>query len=599
MSRRRGKPKTREEDPATKAFREGSQMVCEHPLFFPLYDLADLGRWEGSLCPPDAWAVVGEDGTIHVHPTRRAAPREWAYVLAHCLLHLGFGHFDPHGDPRAWNAACDVFIARFLAGLKFGAQPDDYVCPVDLTASSEEKLYQAILERGVWKSYVSDMVQFPWPTSKWKREIRWSERLTDGLGEAVASAVRVAAGVEETLGAGRATTKTPLRQAIQWLISSYPLIGSLASAFEFIEDASICQRESISIAAIDDEIREVYFSPGASLNEEEYRFVVAHELLHAGLRHSSRRHGRDAYLWNIAADYVINDWLLEMGVGKPPAQGGMIDPKVRGMSAESVYDLIVTDIRRYRKLATLRGQGQGDILGRRSPGWWSTGEGLDLDGFYRQTLAQGLLYHEEQGRGFLPAGLIEEIKALALPPIPWDVELARWFDERFPPVEKVRSYARLSRRQSSTPEIPRPSYVVPQEAADGRTFGVVLDTSGSMWRNTLAKALGSIASYAIARDVAMARVVFCDAAAYDQGYMAVEDIAGRVKVRGRGGTVLQPAIDLLERAEDFPAKGPLLIITDGQCDDLTVRRDHAYLLPEGYDLPFVPRGKVFRIPAGE
>jgi predicted metal-dependent peptidase len=68
-----------------------------------------------------------------------------------------------------------------------------------------------------------------------------------------------------------------------------------------------------------------------------------------------------------------------------------------------------------------------------------------------------------------------------------------------------------------------------------------------------------------------------------------------VQVRGRGGTVLQPGVDLLEKAKDFPEDGPLLIITDGYCDSLRVRREHAFLLPEGRSLPFPPRGPVFRI----
>jgi predicted metal-dependent peptidase len=195
----------------------------------------------------------------------------------------------------------------------------------------------------------------------------------------------------------------------------------------------------------------------------------------------------------------------------------------------------------------------------------------------------------------LPAGLIEEIRALSQPPIPWDVELAEWFDEHFPPLQQRRSYARASRRQSSTPDIPRPRWVPREDAQDGRTYGVVLDTSGSMDRTLLAKALGTIASYSISRDVPAVRVVFCDAATYDQGYMPPEDIAGRVKIRGRGGTVLQPGIDLLEESEDFPKKGPVLIITDGQCDKLRIRREHAFLVPEGRHLPFVPVGKVFRI----
>jgi predicted metal-dependent peptidase len=210
-------------------------------------------------------------------------------------------------------------------------------------------------------------------------------------------------------------------------------------------------------------------------------------------------------------------------------------------------------------------------------------------------MGQGLAYHESDGRGFLPAGLVEEIRALSQPPIPWDVELAEWFDDHFAPLEKLRTYARPSRRQSSTPDIPRPRYFPAFGAEDGRTFGVVLDTSGSMDRATLGKALGAIASYSISRDVPMVRVVFCDAATYDQGYMSPEDIAGHVKIKGRGRTVLQPGINLLEKAEDFPKTGPILVITDGFCDRLRIKRDHGILLPEGNTLPFVPRGKVFRI----
>ncbi|OFX24845.1 MAG: hypothetical protein A2V77_17520 [Anaeromyxobacter sp. RBG_16_69_14] len=58
---------------------------------------------------------------------------------------------------------------------------------------------------------------------------------------------------------------------------------------------------------------------------------------------------------------------------------------------------------------------------------------------------------------------------------------------------------------------------------------------------------------------------------------------------------LQPGIDLLQRVPDFPADGPLLIITDGYCDRLQVKREHAFLVPRGRSLPFAPRGPVFRI----
>jgi hypothetical protein len=158
----------------------------------------------------------------------------------------------------------------------------------------------------------------------------------------------------------------------------------------------------------------------------------------------------------------------------------LYDADLKGLSAEAIYDRIVTDLRRYRKLATLKGIGQCDILERGVPEWWDCSEGMDLDDFYRRCLAQGLVYHQEAERGYLPAGLIEEI-------------------------------------------------------------------------------------------------------------------ADQVQVKGRGGTVLQPGINLLDKAEDFPSSTPLLIITDGYCDRLSIRREHAFLLPTGSSLPFVPRGEVLRI----
>jgi hypothetical protein len=112
----------------------------------------------------------------------------------------------------------------------------------------------------------------------------------------------------------------------------------------------------------------------------------------AALRHDTRRGGRDPWLWNVACDYVINGWLT------------------------------------------------GD----------EQACGVDLDEFYRRCLADGLAYHRGQGRGLLPGGLIEEIRALTEPPVPWDVELARWFDDHFAPLDRRRSYARASRRQAAT-----------------------------------------------------------------------------------------------------------------------------------------------------
>lgn len=589
---------------ALRSFISGWSIVRNHPLFEPVIYKCYHGDSSAYIGALDGWVTVSSRGIMQRNPQKTAEPEVWAYIIAHCLLHFAFGHFRKVEKPLEWAVACDIFVSRFLQTLKIGRPPEPFCSKMELPAQSEGELYERFCRDGIPAEYrqlgvagagFCDMVGLEPAKDCCGRPVDWQAAFADGLASAVDGAIDVAAGMAPHLGPARRKKHNEANRARSWMVSSYPLLGAMAAAFELIVDAKVCAARGIATAAINAELRELYINPNAVKTEKEYRFVMAHEFLHVGLRHHMRCQGRDHYLWNVACDYVINGWLMEMGVGEFPASGALFDPALKGLSAEAVYDRIVVDMRRNRKLATLRGKcDHGDMIDDDTREWWREGGGCTLDEFYRRCLAQGLAYHERRGRGFLPAGLVEEIRALGEPPIAWDVELAQWFDRYFPPLERYRTYARLSRRQSSTPDIPRPAYS-PCRPDDARTFGVVLDTSGSMERNLLAKALGAIASYSISRDVPFARVVFCDAVAYDEGYMAPDDIAGRVRVRGRGGTKLQPGIDLLERAQDFPKDGPILIITDGECDRLHVRREHAYLMPERAHLPFEARGKVFRL----
>ena len=601
---RRSKPQP-QNDIAARQFELGRQLLGQSPLFAPLLMHAEIIRAHNGIVPSGGWASVRSDGTIHVHPARRAEPEEWQWILGHCLLHLAFDHFRSDNS-AAWNAACDCIVARFLADTKTGVPPLELNQTLGaLPSRDENQLARRFESDGIapgfanWGTAGAGALDMTWsdtPRTDWyhRAPLDWGQIFASGLSNAVTHAVRVAAGVADHYGFDSGKESVGQR-ARGWFIASYPLLGALAAAFELIEDALLCARLEILVAAIDVRARRIYLNPAAAMNEGQCRFVMAHEFLHAALRHDSRRGGRDAYLWNVSCDYVINDWLLEMGIGDPPTFGMLHDPALRGQSAEAIYDLIAKDLRRYRKLQTMRGFGKSDILGDDTP-WWKIGEGVTLDAWYRSALCQGLVYHEGDGRGLLPAGLVEEIRALEMPVVPWDVELAHWFDARFAPIEKRRSYARMSRRQSAAPDIPLPALVVPEAAQRSRTFGVVLDTSGSMERGLLAKSLGTIASYAIAHEVAAVRVVFCDASAYDEGWLRPEDIARSVKIRGRGGTVLQPGVDLLESATDFPKTGPMLILTDAFCEpDLIVRRDHAFVVPLGARLPFSPRGPVFEV----
>ena len=595
---------------ATAQFNEGLAIAEAHPLLSPMLHRAQVIRRAGNPYPVHGWANVTPGGQIFVHPERIADPQEWLYVIAHCLVHLGFGHFQQKLQQREWDLACECVVWEFLATLKLG-KPPEHLCGLpkpggpEIPGRTEEAIFWHFCENGIPPNLPSySLTNTPFtdmftaengPKRYHSGSISqrdWEQVFGAGLAQAVSQAVSVAAGATD--GKSKQSS-TAAGRAREWFISSYPLLGALAASFHLVEDGPACNRMNISVAAVSEAMKEIYISPGTGLTEAEARFVMAHELLHVSLRHSRRCRGRDPYLWNVACDFVINGWLIEMRIGSPPQMGLLYDSELNGLSAEAIYDRIAADLRRFRRLGTFRGIGLGDVLEAPAADWWASQEGTDLDAFYRNCLSQGLLYHDEQSRGLLPAGLVEEIRSLSQPPIPWDVELARWLDDHFPPLKQQRTYARPSRRQSSTPDIARPRYFPERLAQEARTFGVVLDTSGSMDRYLLGEALGAIVSYCESRDVFSTRVVFCDARAYDAGYLRPEEIAGRVTVRGRGGTVLQPGIDLLENAPDFPKNGPILIITDGLCDCFITRREHAVLLPEGRSLPFAPRGKVFSL----
>ncbi|MGW7299129.1 vWA domain-containing protein [Streptomyces sp. NPDC054829] len=597
MSRGRGRPRKR--DIAAEHFAAGLAVVRANPALSAVeFDVCRLENC--ALSPRDGLVRVTSDATLHVHPDRIADRDAWAWAIAHAVLHLGFGHVPAARGERVQPDRCEltarcVVVNRFLLGFTIGRTPEGL--PASYPDGDEEQLAARWRRDGIPAVYERSGTAGDQPDLQLVEWHGWYGQPPDhqlafatALTRTVSAAMDLAGGRRDSL-TGDIVAQRPWQRALAWFVASYPLLAGIAAGIKLVADAELARAHGISVAAVNAEAGEIYINPLRTFEDEEWRFILAHEMLHAALRHGDRCGGRDPYLFNIACDYVINGWLKEMDVGTMP-EGLLYDAQLAGLSAEEVYDRIAGDLRRMRRLSTLRGKGAGDILGAPLA---PPRDYVDLDEFYRRGLCQGLDLHQRQERGFLPGGLVEEIRALSHPPLPWDARLARWFDEFVPRPEPLRTYSRPARRQASTPDIPRAGRWYPPEEIARCTFGVVLDTSGSMDRVLLGKALGAIASYAEARDVPAARVVFCDAAPHDAGYVQVTEIAGRVRVHGRGGTVLQPGIDLLQRADDFPPGAPILVITDGWCDTLRVRREHAYLIPRGARLPFSAQGPVFRV----
>jgi len=76
-----------------------------------------------------------------------------------------------------------------------------------------------------------------------------------------------------------------------------------------------------------------------ALSNKEIEFVIAHEILHCVFDHLTRRDDRDPMLYNIAADYIVNNTLVRDRIGDIPKLVPCFqDFKYDGWTSEEVYD---------------------------------------------------------------------------------------------------------------------------------------------------------------------------------------------------------------------------------------------------------------------
>jgi|GEM_PF-223490 len=76
------------------------------------------------------------------------------------------------------------------------------------------------------------------------------------------------------------------------------------------------------------------------LSEAEKTGLLLHLTLHAALLHPIRQGLRDADIWNMAADIVVNNIINEAGDFTPPRQTAT-EPKYHDMSVEQVYETLM------------------------------------------------------------------------------------------------------------------------------------------------------------------------------------------------------------------------------------------------------------------
>ena len=75
------------------------------------------------------------------------------------------------------------------------------------------------------------------------------------------------------------------------------------------------------------------------MNNKEIEFVVAHEILHMVFDHIGRREDRNPMIYNISADYIVNNTLVRDRIGTIPSIVQCYqDFKYEGWTSEEVYD---------------------------------------------------------------------------------------------------------------------------------------------------------------------------------------------------------------------------------------------------------------------
>ena len=118
------------------------------------------------------------------------------------------------------------------------------------------------------------------------------------------------------------------------LLLRHPFFGNMATRLKIV-----AADEWLGTAAVDG--RNLYYNTQFfnAMNNKEIEFVVAHEILHMVFDHMGRRDDRDPMIYNISADYIVNNTLVRDRIGTIPSIVQCYqDFKYEEWTSEAVYD---------------------------------------------------------------------------------------------------------------------------------------------------------------------------------------------------------------------------------------------------------------------
>lgn len=303
-----------------------------------------------------------------------------------------------------------------------------------------------------------------------------------------------------------------------------------------------------------------------SLPLEHKISALAHEVCHKMLLHSTRRGDRDPFIWNIAADNVVNI-ILTKNKFKPIPGYWICDMKYDGWSVEAVYNDIIKDLPPPKQGGG--GSGDGDSSPYENmpqiPEEWKQawrdvkkqdGSPQEIERFeadVEQAVQKAMATARAMGHS--PAGVDAPI-AEAFQPAeePWYNHLHRYFQEL---TMSEYNWARMDRRYAATYGIIAPANF---SEALGEVV-VFVDCSGSCYaaaqQARFAEHVSAILGEARPRKLVMA---YFDTKVHSHEEIDPADMDVKSHPQGGGGTSFGELFTWAEEAGYNPAVA--IVLTD-------------------------------------
>lgn len=385
------------------------------------------------------------------------------------------------------------------------------------------------------------------------------------------------------------------------MLLKYPFWGPLAARLK-LEEVEWCK-------TIATDGRKFYYNKEfiEKLSDGEMIFGFAHELGHIIFDHMTRRGDKEAQVWNMAGDYVINNMLIRENVGTVITTVPILsDRKYEGKTADEVYeDLMKNAVKIQMTLdehlemdgegSEGDGDGDGDAEGngKGKPKFKKLNEEEKkaLRDEWREAVIQAA---KNAGAGNTPGAIQRLVKDITAPVMDLRDLLRIQFSGS---VKSDYTWMRPNRKAWHTGAI-MPGQI-PGEELD---IVVALDASGSIDEGMLMDFLGMVQGSLDQFTSYKVRVVTFDTDVYNEDTFTSDDgrSMGEYEVAGGGGTSFECVWQWMKDNEIQPHQ--LVMFTDGYpfgswgdpdyCDTLfVVHGSKDITAPFGITANYVPPGR--------